>query len=75
MAEDFGLAVCFSLKTRQRLRGKLSHARGVGQDMGATPSGTHLFSSILPLCPSRRGIFPVKLGGGVWPASQNPYPT
>ena len=35
---------------------------------------TSVLSYSLPLqCP--RGLFPEKLGGGVWPASQNPYPT
>ena len=25
-------------------------------------------------CPPGGGVLPEKLGGGVWPASQNPYP-
>ena len=37
-------------------------------------SPTSVLSNSLPLqCPG--GIVPEKLGGDVWPASQNPYPT
>ena len=37
-------------------------------------SPTSFLSNSLPLqCP--RGLFSEKLRGGVWPASQNPYPT
>ena len=37
-------------------------------------SPTSVLSNSLPLqCPG--GLVPEKLGGGVWPASQNPYPT
>ena len=37
-------------------------------------SPTSVLSYSLPLqCPG--GLVPEKLGGGVWPASQNPYPT
>ena len=37
-------------------------------------SPTSVLNNSLPLqCPGR--LVPEKLGGGVWPASQNPYPT
>ena len=37
-------------------------------------SPTSVLSNSLPLqCPG--GLVPEKLGGGVWPAFQNPYPT
>ena len=37
-------------------------------------SPTSVLSNSLPLqCPG--GLVPEKLGGGVWPASQNPYST
>ena len=37
-------------------------------------SPTSVLSNSLPLqCPG--GLVPEKLGRGVWPASQNPYPT
>ena len=36
-------------------------------------SPTSVLSNSLPL-QRPRGLVPEKLGGGVWPASQNPYP-
>ena len=42
-------------------------------DLYAKPTVAH-FEYLPSLHPGGRGVLPEKLGGGAWPASQNPQP-